>query len=384
MSWKLKALLLVMMTTALTCGFLHHLVPPTEINFERLHIFLFNLCSGGTLLIYFTEDQPQLSRRGVAFLVLALAFAFAAFLHWYLVAILIPLMLAKLVEDVRIDHFGSRWPRGLFSPRERVARKFHQAALLCLSLGLLLSSPVILNSAYLKWFTVEKLKLDTFFLGFSFPISLISMSVIFSLMKAAEIRLTAVLKEAAFWTVNLGVIIFFLFILAEMFYSQVAVATLLFLAVVLILFLYWHEGIQLQQKAFLTSGILFLLITSITGIAYILLSFSSFYTPEISHPLLRLHAFTALYGWNLSGLAVISRHGDFPLQLHSRQVIVLHWLTVLILCPLGYFLPTFAVLAVLAYTLLLARLFFNRGAVDEGLSAVQEEHLTGAMASGTR
>ena len=384
MSWKLKALLLVMMTTALTCGFLHHLVPPTEINFERLHIFLFNLCSGGTLLIYFTEDQPQLSRRGVAFLVLALAFAFAAFLHWYLVAILIPLMLAKLVEDVRIDHFGSRWPGGLFSPRERVARKFHQAALLCLSLGLLLSSPVILNSAYLKWFTVEKLKLDTFFLGFSFPISLISMSVIFSLMKAAEIRLTAVLKEAAFWTVNLGVIIFFLFILAEMFYSQVAVATLLFLAVVLILFLYWHEGIQLQQKAFLTSGILFLLITSITGIAYILLSFSSFYTPEISHPLLRLHAFTALYGWNLSGLAVISRHGDFPLQLHSRQVIVLHWLTVLILCPLGYFLPVFAVLAVLAYTLLLARLFFNRGAVDEGLTAVQEEHLTGAMASEPR
>ncbi len=380
MSWKLKTVLLVMMTTALTCGFLHHLVPPTVINFERLHIFLFNLCSGGTLLVYFTEGQPALSRRGVTFLALAVAFAVAAFLQWYPAAMLIPLALAKLVEDVRIDHFGSRWPRGLFSPRERVARKFHQAALLCLSLGLLFSSPVILNSVYLKWWTIEKLKLDTFFLGFSFPISLISMSVIFSLMQHARIRLTAVLKEAAFWTVNLGVIIFFLFILAEMFYSQVAIATLLFLAVALILHLYWHEGIQLQQKAFLTSGILFLLITSITGIGYILLTFSRYYTPEISHPLLRLHAFTALYGWNLSGLAVISRHGDFPLKLHSRQVILLHWLTVLVLCPLGYFQPVFAVLAVLAYTWLLARLFFNRGAVDERLTAVQDEHLAAAAA----
>ena len=100
MSWKLKALLLVMMTTALICGFLHHLVPPTEINFERLHIFLFNLCSGGTLLVYFTEGQPALSRRGVTFLALAVAFAFAAFLQWYLAAMLIPLALAKLRAGV--------------------------------------------------------------------------------------------------------------------------------------------------------------------------------------------------------------------------------------------------------------------------------------------
>jgi hypothetical protein len=131
----------------------------------------------------------------------------------------------------------------------------------------------------------------------------------------------------------------------------------------------------LQQKAFLTSGILFLLVTSITGIVYILLSFSSLYTPEISHPLLRLHAFTALYGWNLSGLAVIGRHDDFPLQLHSRQVLLLHWLTVLVLCPLGYFLPAFAILAVLAYTWLLYWLFFNRGAIDRQLSAVQDASL---------
>ncbi len=172
-----------MMTTALACGFLHHLVPPSVHNFERLHIFLFNLCGGGTLLLYFTEEQQKLTRRGRLFLALALAFALCAFFEWYLPAMLIPLMLAHLVEQVRIDHFGSRFPRGLFSFHESVPRKFHQAALLCLSLGLCFSSPVILNSVYLKWVTIEKLKLDTFFLGFSFPLSLISMSVIFSLMK---------------------------------------------------------------------------------------------------------------------------------------------------------------------------------------------------------
>ena len=375
MSWKLKTILLVMMTTALACGFLHHLVSPATLNFERLHIFLFNLCSGGTLLIYFTEGGNALSRRGMLFLALAVAFALCAFLQWYVPAMLIPLALAYLVEAVRIDHFGSRFPHALFSFREPVPRKFHQAALVCLSLGLIFSSPVILNSVYLQWFTIEKLKLDTFFLGFSFPISLISMSVIFSLMKQESIRLTGLLKEAAFWIINLGVIFFFLFILAGFFASQVAIASLLFATVALILYLYWHEGIQLQQKAFLTSGILFLLITSITGIAYILLSFSSSYTPGISQPLLRLHAFTALYGWNLSGLVVISRHGDFPLQLHSSKVIALHWLTVLLLCPLGYFQPAFSVLAVLAYAWLLVRMFFNHGVVDLQLTAVQDASL---------
>jgi hypothetical protein len=374
-SWQFKTILLVMMTSALACGFLHHLVPPAVLNFERLHIFLFNLCSGGTLLVYFTEGRSRLSRRCILVLVLALAFALCAFLQWYLPTLFIPLVLAYLIEAVRIDHFGSRFPRALFSLREPVPRKFHQAALLCLSLGLAFSSPVILNSVYLHWFTIEKLKLDTFFLGFSFPISLIAMSVIFSLMKRQTLRVTAVLKEATFWIINIGVIVFFGFILAGLFASQVAISSLLFVTVAFILYLYWHEGIQLQQKAYLTSGILFLLITSISGIAYILLTFSSYYTPEISYPLLRLHAFTALYGWNLSGLAVIGRHGDFPLQLHSRTVVLLHWLTVLVLCPLGYFQPLFAILAVIAYAWLLLRIFFNQGSIDRQLTAIQDANL---------
>ena len=364
------------MTTAMTCGFLHHLIAPEILNFERLHIFLFNLCSGGTLLIYFTEDTRRLSRKALAFLVLSIAFALCAFMGWYGPTLIIPLFLSIIIEHVRVDHFGSCIPKALFSGEESTSRKFHQASLLCLSLGLFISSLAILNSEFGHWVTLEKLKLDTFFLGFSFPISLISMSVIFALMKNHTNPPTHFLKELSFWVINLGVIIFFLFILANWFLPQVAIASILFLAVSLVLYLYWYQGIRLQQKAFLTSGIVFLVVTSITGILYILLAFSDSYNPQETLPLLRMHAFTALYGWNLSGLAVISRHGDFPIRLHSQKVILLHWLTVLILCPLGYFFPFVAIIAVISYGWLLFILLFNHGQVDKGVVAAEDKVLT--------
>ncbi|PIE68710.1 MAG: hypothetical protein CSA21_06105 [Deltaproteobacteria bacterium] len=377
MSPTLKTLLLVMMVSALTFGFLHHLTPPEVHNLERLHIFLFNLCSGGTLLLYFTENRRHLSWRGKVFLGLALAFALCAFFQWYLPAMLIPLVLAVVVEAVRVSHFGTFLPRALFTWAEPVYRKFHQAALLCLSIGLVLSSLVILNDTYLHWYVNDKLELNTFFLGFSFPVSLISMSVIFSLMDSNPLPLTRMLRETAFWVVNLGVIIFFLFILAQMFIPQVVISVTLFACVVMILHLYYRHGLDVQQKAFLTSGILFLTVTAITGISYILLEFSSYYTKELSEPLLRLHTFTALYGWNLSGLAVISRHDDFPIQLHSKPVISLHWLTVLVLCPLGYFFPLSALLAVLAYGWLLVELFFRQGRVDRDVTTSQTKSISG-------
>lgn len=373
---RFKTIIWLLMTTALACGFLHHLVPQAAVNFERLHIFLFNLCSGGTLLVYFTENRRELSLRGAAFLALALAFAVSAFFGWYPVAMLIPLALAALTESVRIRHFGSLLPGALFSKKESTSRKFHQAALLCLSLGLLTSSAAIANSQYGHWLQLDKLTLDTFFLGFSFPLSLISMSAIFSLMRDEMQSTFTWLKELSFWVINLGVIIFFVFILAGWFMPQVAISVVLFLAVALILYLYWQQGIRLQQKAFLTSGILFLLITSITGILYILLALSAAYDKQTYLPLLRIHAFTALYGWNLSGLAVISRHHDFPIQLHSQKVIACHWLTVGILCPLGYFFPAAAVLAVLCYGGLLYTLFFAAGQVDQGMVGLENRVLT--------
>lgn len=364
------------MTTALGCGFLHHLIPPSEMNFERLHIFLFNLVSGGTLLIYFTEDQKDLSTKGFLFLVLSILFATCAFQEWYGPTLVIPLILAGIIEKVRVDHFSGWLPRDLFSPHEPTSRKFHQASLLCLSLGLVISSIAILNSHYTHWFSLKKLTLDTFFLGFSFPISLISMSVIFALMKDRIEPTGIVLKELSFWIINLGVIVFFLFILAGWFMPQVVIASVLFVTVTLILYLYQHYGIRLQQKAFLTSGILFLVITAISGIIYIFLAFSDSYDPQKTLPLLRIHAFTALYGWNLSGLAVIGRHDDFPIRLHSQKVITLHWLTVLFLCPLGYFYPPAAVGAVLCYCWLLYILLFNHGQIDKGVVDVEDKVLT--------
>ena len=367
MSRNLRFILFMTMTTALTCGFLHHLFSTALYNFERLHIFLFNLCSGGTMLLFFTENKPSLSRNGQIFYLLSLAFALCAFNNWYPPTLVIPLVLCVIVEQIRIARFGSFLPRGLASPDVNVAEKFHEAALLCLSIGLLLSSPVILNSIYGHWLTIDKLKLDTFFLGFSFPISLISMSVIFSLMKEHQHGITLFFQQLSFWTINLGVIIFFLFILAKWFVPQVMIASTLVVAVLIVLILYLRLGMQLQQKKFLTSGIMFLLVTSFSGIAYILLSFSEYYTPAVSQPLLRLHAFTALYGWNLSGLIVISRHSDFPIRLHSRGVLALHWLTVLILCPLGFFVPACAAAAICLYFWLLYILLFNDGQIDDTL-----------------
>ncbi|MFT5701955.1 MAG: hypothetical protein ACI8ZB_004859 [Desulforhopalus sp.] len=375
MNKTFKVALWCIMITALSCGFLHHLIPPSVLNFERLHIFLFNLVSGGTLLIYFTENTRQLSKKGFTFLILSILFACCAFMEWYPPTLVIPLLLSIIIESVRVDHFGRCLPKSLFSKKESTSRKFHQASLLCLSMGLVISSLAIVNSEYTHWFTLKKLTLDTFFLGFSFPISLISMSVIFALMKNNSAPASSYLKEISFWIINLGVIIFFLFILANWFIPQVFIATLLFLTVSLILYLYWQQGIRLQQKSFLTSGILFLVITSITGILYIFLEFSDSYSQENALPLLRMHAFTALYGWNLSGLAVISRHGDFPIRLHSQKVIILHWVTVLFLCPLGYFFPIPAIASVICYGWLLYTLLFNHGQVDVGMVSAEDKVL---------
>lgn len=368
---RFKIVLWTIMTFAMTCGFLHHFIEPEILNFERLHIFLFNLCSGGTLLIYFTEGHKRLSGNGVIFLLLSVAFAICAFMHWYGPTLVIPLVLAIIIERVRVTRFGSRIPKALFSAKEPTSRKFHQASLLCLSLALMLSSPVIFNSEYGHWLTIEKLKLDTFFLGFSFPVSLISMSVIFELMHRAKKPIIRYLKAISFWFINLGVIIFFLFILAKWFVPQVIIATILFVTVSLILYLYRYHGIRLQQKAFLTSGILFLVVTSITGIIYIFLVFSDSYDPQKTLPLLRLHSFTALYGWNLTGLSVITRHSGFPNNLHSQKVILTHWLTVFIFCPLGFFYPLVALAAVISYGWLLYMLFFNYEGVVSNVVEVE-------------
>ncbi len=361
MSIRLRLLLMGLMVSALFFGFLHLFIPGSALqNYERLHIFLFNLCSGGTILIFYTENKNELSSKGVIFLFLAIAYALLAFFEHYLPAMITAFILAIIVDSVRIQKF-SVFPSAFFDSQTPVAEKFHQAALLCLSCGLAISGLVILNNKFLMLVSLPKLKLDTFFLGFSFPLSLITMSVIFNFMRGGIGKLAPLLKNAGFWIVNLGVIVFFLFILFEKLIPQLFVTTLLFLCIAMIFYLYARLGVRIQQKSFLTSGMFFLLYTAVTGIIYIALEFSPDYAEKNTTLLLRMHSFASLYGWNLSGLAVICRQHDFPIKLHSSAIISIHWITAILLAPLGTFNKFFAIGALICYVFILYMILFSKG-----------------------
>jgi hypothetical protein len=333
-------------------------------DFERLHIFLFNLCSGGTLIIIYTEKSSSLTWRGITFLVFSIIYALFAYLEFYVPAIALSVFLSLLVETVRIRKF-SLLPVEFFSRDVPVARKFHHASLLCLSLALFISALVILNNEYLKFVTMEKLQLNTFFLGFSFPISLITMSVMFTFLKEHIDPFLILLKHIGFWIVNAGVVIFFVFILFEIFVLQLAVTVILFLSVVMLFYVFIRAGVKSQEKVFLTSGMGFLVFTAITGTGYIigelLVSLDLFaYNKFFFLLLLKIHAFSALYGWNLSGLSVIIRRNDFPIKLNLFRFVVLHWFTVIVLAPLGWFHPLFALATILVFGYILYTVFFSR------------------------
>jgi hypothetical protein len=354
------------MPLALSFGFMHIFVSENwGMNFERLHIFLFNLCSGGTVIICFTEEKSDLTIKSALFLLLSVSYAILAFLKFYLPAILISLMLAVIVEQIRIKHF-SLFPMAFFKKDVSASEKFHQASLLCLSMGLVISAMVIINNEYLKIVTMEKLKLDTFFLGFSFPVSLITMSVIFSLIKNNSSKFIIYLKNVGFWSVNLGVIIFFGFIIFEKLFFQVFITLILFATVLMILYLFYRYGERIDPKLFLTSGMGFLLIAAVTGIMYIVFQIFPDYRSEDYKWLLRLHSFVSLYGWNFCGLVVICRYADFPLSLHSGRIILLHWITVALLAPLGNYHQAPAIAAVVLYTFLLWMILFRKGISNSG------------------
>jgi hypothetical protein len=343
------------MSLALSFGFMHLFFPGNH--FERLHIFLFNLCSGGTILLYFSEGYDDPSAFTLTFFGLSLLYALLVWLNFYLIAIIIAIAMFGLIERVRIQQF-SFFPYQFFSRTAGVSRKFHHASLLCLSIGLIISILAICNHEYFRIIQSEKFQLDTFFLGFSFPLSLITLSVMFRLMDHTDTPMYKIISEIDFWAINLGVIIFFIFILMGSWVLELLISIVLLIAVCSVLFLYVNFGLHQQPKAFLTSGIVFLVLTAVTGIAYILDYFTSVQLDRTF--ILRFHTILSLYGWNLSGLAVICRFKDFPIQLHSKSTIALHWLTVAILAPLGYYYSLFSILAVFAYVYFLKIMFFAR------------------------
>ncbi|MFA5905703.1 MAG: hypothetical protein WC836_17355 [Desulfobacula sp.] len=358
MNIKLKILFSILMITALTFGFIHIYFPAENYSFERIHIFLFNLCTGGTILLYYTQSRIKISKTVLLFFSGSLVYAFSAFLKIYPITIAVSILLYGLVEKIRIERF-SFLPVAFFSQRVPVSDKFHQASLLCLSTGIVMASLVILNNEFFHFVTMKKLTLNTFFLGFSFPLSLITLSLVFSMLKKIEGSSASVIMEICFWTITLGVIIFFVFILFERFIPQIFITSALFLAVVTVFFLYAKFADNIQQKLFLTSGIGFLIFTAVSGIAYIFLQMSPDYDPSKTKWLLHMHVFASLYGWNLCGLAVICRFDDFPIRLHSPTVIGIHWLTALVLAPLGVFYGVFAIPAIIGYAFITLTLFFS-------------------------
>lgn len=355
---SLKVLFSLLMIIALVFGFIHIYFPADQYSFERLHIFLFNLCTGGTILLYYTQGRIDVSKTVSLFFLCSLIYAFSAFLKIYPITILISIPMVVLVEKIRVEKF-SFFPLQFISPEEPVSQKFHQASLLCLSIGIVMAGLVILNNEYFKFVTMEKLTLNTFFLGFSFPLSLITLSLVFSMLKKIEGSSARIIMDVCFWTITLGVIIFFIFILFERFIPQIFVTAALFTAVMMVFLLYTNFADKIQQKLFLTSGIGFLILTAISGIVYICFQMSDGYDPLKTKWLLHMHVFASLYGWNLCGLSVICRFDDFPIRLHSPTVIVIHWLTAIVLAPLGVFYGWIAILAIIGYAFITLTLFFS-------------------------
>jgi len=354
------------MTTAFIFGYLDYYF---QMNFERLHIFLFNLTSGGFTILYLTEGRKTPSFKTVIFFIISILYAILAFMKLYIPAAATAVVLAFLVESYRIKKF-SFFPVIFFRRGSPASEKFHHASLLCLVLALLLSSFVILNDTYFNLFHFEKLTLDVFFLGFSFPVSLITMSIIFGIIEDSGSRLILTAEHLMFWSINAGVIVFFIFILVKFFPGEVFISSFLFFTVLSIFAIFFKYGKRMQQKYFLVSAIYFLMATAVTGILYIILKHAA-YNELYGKIILRMHAFYSLYGWNLTGMMVIIRWDDFPITLKTKKAIYYHWGVILILAPFAKFLPVLIIPAVAAYTLFLAVFFFAGNRISSGKKGKQ-------------
>ena len=322
---------------------------------ERLHIFLFNLCCGGFVILN-SAGRSGTGRLSFVFAALAVTYALLAHFELYAAAAVLAVLLSLLVELARIRIFGLL-PLDFFRRRVDAADKFHQAALLCLSIGLMISALVIVNNAFFRWFHFEKLTLVVFFLGYSFPVSLITLSAVFSFLRRRTGPAAKALGESAFWIINLGVIFFFGFIIFELFLLKLLIALLLFFTVLAVFIFFIRNTPPVQQRVFLTSGMFFLLSTAVTGILYILLKETELYVRG-GPLLLKAHAFLSLYGWNLCGLIILIRRGDFPLRLTAKGVMILHWACVLVCAPAGRIYTAAAAVAIACFGALL--LLFHR------------------------
>ncbi len=357
----LKLFLLVITTSALLFGFVNAVPGAGPVSFERLHVFLFNLCAGGFLLLCHSGGGT-VTRRSALFIAGALAFTASAALDLYPAAIGSALLLAVIVESERTRRF-SFFPRDFFSGESSASDRFLHASLLCLSTAITISAAMMIVKTYTGFTLPPKLDIDIFFLGFSFPVSLVTMSVMFSFIGKPATRLERFLHDLSFWAVNAGVIVFFVFIVAGWEFAQAVISIALFASVVVIFILFLRGAPGIQRKSILASGMAMLVMSALTGIGYIAARHFDPSGPAGTVPrmVLAAHGYISLYGWNQTGMLVIMRHGDFPLRFRPWIFNSLHWIAVAVLAPLGESWMPAGLAAAFLYAFIFARAFFAGG-----------------------
>jgi len=314
-----------------------------------LHVFLFNLTAGGLAVMSRAagDDKPGLSPP--AFFALALAFCAGAFFGIVPLMIGSALALGAVAEAVRWKRF-SRLPLDFFR-RVPVSQKFEQAAVLCLSLGLFICAATLLNNHHLRLIELEKLDLHVFYLGFSFPISLYTFSLILARAEAGRKAPPAWAAEFIFWALNLGVIAFFFFIIFELYPLQFIAALVLLSTVAVTAWMHLSSSERGTEWTLMSSALAFLAFGSVTGMLYILELWLG--GLDNSYRLLSYHSAATLFGWNLTGLILLLARGRLQLRVPATLVLGIHWALVLLL-PLARTSPVIGAAALILLLGLLA------------------------------
>lgn len=355
MDRSIKLTLLPTITLAVLFGFLRTWeAVPEGWSFQSAHIFLFNLTSGGTLLMTFLAGRKGLGSREAAFFLGGLVFSAGALTGLHYLCIVSALGMGVLAESLRWSRF-SWFPFDFFSQVE-ASRKFEQASLLCLSLGLFICAATLINNHYLEWVHFEKLDLHVFYLGFSFPVSLITFGWLFERVEQSGRPPARAASEFAFWSLNLGVIFFFVFIVFEVYPMQFLMALFLFSVVCLAIYLHLSRRSSDQVWALLMSALAFLTLGSLSGIFYVavLWNFEK-YSPGY---LLNLHSAANVFGWNLTWILMSVREKDFPLKVKTRTIIIVHW-SMVALIPLSRTCWFIGIPATVVCLALLGMVFFS-------------------------
>jgi hypothetical protein len=153
-----------------------------------------------------------------------------------------------------------------------------------------------------------------------------------------------------------------LFRLLDSLLLEFLAASILLLDVLLIFYLFRLDLQSLgEPEEFLISGMLFLVLTGVTGLVLVL--WNAFRPNDETgwDLLLQTHAYLSLYGWNLAGLTVMIHYYEFPLRLHGLDVILLHWITVVLVAPAADRFPVLATVSIPMFAILIGLMLFTPG-----------------------